>query len=534
MRKRIVLPGILLALLYCCSALAQRSAPAQRSARAQSSAPPQSVAPAQRSAPAQNAPGAKAKDSLPARGQPQDSALLVNKLLQQELHAVRDSLHTLQDSLRHMTTTAASAKEADEKRQFRQSITTGLLCLLLLLLAAGYLIQRSKLRKMADEEGLRQDMIKAYTEVVTDLERHLVNKGALSPEKGNMYDIAARKKLKLIQDKIKELIDRYFSEDARNRSVSQELEQLKEQLRAAYKPVGAAGEVRYVPYMQPADQPPVYIKAEVTVSAGPRKNTNGSDTELGEDVAGVLSLPEQTFFWLLDGTSDAATLMSGEEGSHIFSSRLLAQHMGHYIQKNISRCFGQEAKLEDLLQQARVQLTGEWTERINGVPAEKKESIIALIRQGFKPLCSTTIILGRLFSNGQLYALRSGDSKLFPFTRQEGSQLVLNRASKLFLDPTADYDRLAFQLNYREETGTFWIESNTIRWASEVIERVDTVFVFSDGIGRVVEAQLASDSPGVTEIIKQNISRIPQKTYDDKSFIVLERTVNPLTHASRH
>jgi len=153
---------------------------------------------------------------------------------------------------------------------------------------------------------------------------------------------------------------------------------------------------------------------------------------------------------------------------------------------------------------------------------EKKESILQLISKGYKLLCSTTVIMGRLLNNGHLYALRSGDSKIFPF-KQEYGQIVLDSKFKLATDPKDDYDRIAFRLDYNESTASFIIKRNTPRWLSETSEDVQIAFAFSDGIGRITEAQLASKNPGIVEVIRQNIGRIPQKTFDDKSLIILER-----------
>jgi hypothetical protein len=81
-------------------------------------------------------------------------------------------------------------------------------------------------------------------------------------------------------------------------------------------------------------------------------------------------------------------------------------------------------------------------------------------------------------------------------------------------------------LDYEETTGQFSIRTNTPRTLTETLKEVSCLFVFSDGIGRVTEAQLASNHPGVVEAIRQNVARIPQKTYDDKTLIILERILN--------
>jgi hypothetical protein len=277
-----------------------------------------------------------------------------------------------------------------------------------------------------------------------------------------------------------------------------------------------------------------YIKSEIMVSAGPRKESGTDDTELGEDVAGSLSLPDQTFFWLLDGTSESALIKgtsdttgdSRQEQSHIFSSRLLAQNIANYIQKNIFKSLDGTTSLEKLLDDARDQVLDEWVKRINNESPEKKSSIISVINKGLKPLCSTTVIIGRYETNGRLHVLRTGDSKVFPFIGGDDGNLILDKTFKFTRDPSEENDRVAFRLDYNEQNDQFTIKSNEHRWLCEVTENVVSAFAFSDGIGRMIETQLSSNNAGIVEMIKDNISRIQQKTYDDKALIILSRILN--------
>jgi hypothetical protein len=377
-------------------------------------------------------------------------------------------------------------------------LITVLLAFLVLLAAIIFL--QIKRRKMRRQNNKQEETLRHYTAQLDALYDYLVGKGILTTGKTTIRDIWVEQKFSSIKAKMEELVDKYLQEEDRNQ---------------------LAGTAQ-----QPAvdHTPDAYIKAEIMLSAGPRKDAGNQDTELGEDVAGVVCLPGQTLFWLLDGTSDNTEIR--EEESHIFSSRLLAQNIGHYIQKNIAHYFAEDLALTTMLEQAAAQIVQDWTVRINQATPEKKAAIVRLLGQGFKPICSTTLLLGRLLTDGHLYALRTGDSKLFPFTRTPSGQLMLAGEFRLSRDPTTESDRIVFRLDYEEATGQFSIRTNTPRTLTETLKEVSCLFVFSDGIGRVTEAQLASNHPGVVEAIRQNVARIPQKTYDDKTLIILERILN--------
>ncbi|THU40303.1 hypothetical protein FAM09_10575 [Niastella caeni] len=420
---------------------------------------------------------------------------------------------------------------------------------IILVMLVVLIILQQKINKMADNKAMREQIIESYTEGVNGLDALLVQRGFLNMQNLNVNDIEVRNKMKIIKERITELIDKYLNEDASNkakdaerdasdvqriadreklREVLVENHKLAEKLQHYENSGHLSSPIQFVPYTTWPD-PQTHIKTEIMLSAGPRKDAGNADTELGEDVAGVLSLPRQTFFWLMDGTSDCASISEGvtpHEESHLFSSRLLAQSIGQYVQRHIAKCFNDQITLNTLLMQARDYVKQEWTQRINSLPADKKQAIKQPIISGLNPLCSTTVIIGRLLDNGNLHVLRSGDSKVFPFVQRNGAGTMLKNDFRFTGDPTFDYDRIAFRLDYNEAADAFQIKCNEMKWAIETAEDVDVVFVFTDGIGRVVEAQLSSNNPGIVEAIKQNISRVPQKTYDDKTLIVLERIIN--------
>ncbi|MBO9201030.1 MULTISPECIES: hypothetical protein [Niastella] len=417
---------------------------------------------------------------------------------------------------------------------FNWSLIAG--CLLLFAISA-FLYKKN--RTMSGNVIRSQTTIDEYTGHLNKLKNMLIKRGLLT-------DSAVRHPGDIYK-KIGDLIDQYTTEEHRNKEVNQAIEEVRKKLkevqiekdtvlaenRELQKRLVQNGQSQpikeiFVPYV--ISNNAAFIKSEIILSAGPRKDSQNHDTELGEDIAGSFSLPGQTFFWLLDGTSDSAAIKGLEvtsndnrhEEYHIFSSRMLAQSIGHFIQKNINRYFEQKTPLNELLTDATAYVHQEWEKRVNNEPAERKEAIIQLIRKGYKPLCSTTVIIGRLLENGHLYALRTGDSKIFPFKKANG-QLALAKDFKFAADPTDEYDRVAFRLDMNENTGQLFIRQNNAKWLTQTAEEVQLVFAFTDGIGRVTEAQLASNNPGITEMIRQNISRIPQKTHDDKTLIILER-----------
>ena len=292
--------------------------------------------------------------------------------------------------------------------------------------------------------------------------------------------------------------------------------------------------IQTIPYV--SHPPNSYIKSHILISAGPRKDTLGKDTELGEDVAGTISGPYQTFFWLLDGTSDSTSLKISkyfhdenndkiEELSHVFSSRLLAQQLGEYFQEHIERCFQEGKKLDEILIEAKLKILENWVDRLNNhLSPEEKGPIFEMIKKGFKPTCSTTILIGMLNHDGHLYSLRSGDSKILVFDNINGI-CHLKENTWFAQDPTDEYDRIAFRLYLGEEGNKLQIKTNDQNCKDEMVQNVDSAFIFTDGIGRITESQLKTFHPNLdmTEQVRKTIGMINQKTYDDKTLIVLKR-----------
>jgi hypothetical protein len=387
--------------------------------------------------------------------------------------------------------------------------------LVLVLLVSLVRIQK-KHRKMQTERTSRESLLQAYLSHVDNLKTFLRQKNLL-PAEPHLKD-----KLEHISETIKELVNKYLNEEDRGISITQELNHTNGRLEKTLEE-NRTLKMRLEALQGPGTvSTPNYIKADIMLSAGPRKDAGSDDTELGEDVAGILSIADQTFFWLLDGTSDSAVLKDrheeSKESSHIFSSRLLAQNLGYYIQKHITA----GNNLEGTLAAAQYQIKEDWTERINGLPLEQKEVILRHINNGFKPTCSATVIIGRLHQSGYLNILRSGDSKAVAYSRNMNVLTEL----KCSQDPGEENDRIFFQLDYDNETGRFDLKCNTPRSSIEDIKDVSCLLVFTDGIGKLVEKQLLSNRPGIIDSLRLNMGRIQQKTYDDKTLIFLERITN--------
>ena len=80
------------------------------------------------------------------------------------------------------------------------------------------------------------------------------------------------------------------------------------------------------------NQPGDRIKAELIVSAGPRKD---DDVALGEDAGGVLVESGHASFWVADGTSESCVLLD-------FSSRTMAQELGINFVEELNKVSGDE------------------------------------------------------------------------------------------------------------------------------------------------------------------------------------------------
>jgi hypothetical protein len=116
------------------------------------------------------------------------------------------------------------------------------------------------------------------------------------------------------------------------------------------------------------------VHGELLMSAGPRKKHQedggpNPDFDLGEDVAGLMTVNNQTIFWLMDGTSDSDEIRLPDSGP-FFSSRLLAQTLGWKIREVLTR--GSQTNTKEVLMRASQAVRMEWEDQIRKLRNAKK------------------------------------------------------------------------------------------------------------------------------------------------------------------
>ncbi|MCY1660925.1 hypothetical protein [Chryseobacterium sp. SL1] len=265
-------------------------------------------------------------------------------------------------------------------------------------------------------------------------------------------------------------------------------------------------------YSVPSD---TYISSNILVSAGPRKEKD-NDTELGEDSSGIYNTPYGTYFWILDGTSDSGRIEF--QKSHVFSSRVLSQQLGNAIFTVVSDAeyekSGNEDTLKSILDKAITKAKTTIVSIVKNAPYEIHQQIIDHINNNQNPYCSTTILLGFLDKNGNLWHLYLGDSQLYSFSITDERFIQNERA------PNEGKGRLFLSMNLSKEKNIVFETNNYEENILSFVKKggVDYVMAFSDGIGSSEKA--LSIQP---KQVLSKISFTEQKSYDDKSLIVLER-----------
>jgi hypothetical protein len=256
------------------------------------------------------------------------------------------------------------------------------------------------------------------------------------------------------------------------------------------------------------------ILSEIFMSAGPRKNLS-DDTELGEDVAGISSAYDRTFFWLMDGTSESSSVNSNvgddeKEINYIFSSRLLAQELSYFFQRNCGK--ERIAKLVILaIQKIRIK----WLEELNKLPEQKRIDISAYLSKGLNIRCSSTLVFGYMNSSGELHYVNYGDSNVIPLSNTKDLNISISESTA---------NRIILQLIIKN--GEFDILSNNMDDIEEHLHfarNVRIAYIFSDGIGKLMQSRLRSSLGNNEELVRAVMAKAPHKTYDDTSIIILKR-----------
>lgn len=258
-----------------------------------------------------------------------------------------------------------------------------------------------------------------------------------------------------------------------------------------------------------------YFMSELLLTAGPRKNfsqfASEGDVDLGEDVAGLLTLRDKTFFWVLDGTSDSAELRL--DGKEIFSSRLFAQAIAIQLKTTVLDAVSPV----DWIKAAIATVKDAWTKQFTDFTDAQR----AEIAKNYKTTTfdvSTTLIAGWIDLAGHLAAARIGDSKLLSF---DNTHQFVN--SDLSEKPKRElYTRQFARLVFHPQKVDFSMSENFDKIEAIDLENIQTLFVFSDGVGSLTETYIKMNHPRIPDGIRENLVKMPQRTCDDKTFLQIQ------------
>ncbi|MCC6462430.1 MAG: hypothetical protein IT260_18325 [Saprospiraceae bacterium] len=269
-----------------------------------------------------------------------------------------------------------------------------------------------------------------------------------------------------------------------------------------------------VPAGSPNGQP--YFVCEAMVTAGPRKagapDAAATEMDMGEDTAGVVVAGTQAFFWCLDGTSDADSVLT-EQRHDVFSSRLLAQT----IAWQLNRLAGEnpEQTALQMLHRALEQTRADWTERLRSISATDKEKLLDRLRQQTGWLqCSTNFILGKLQLDGRLDACIVGDG-----------HLVVHPPGQVDIPPSNGRQFCALQLSDDEQDVVLYFnDPDSLDLQRVSGEGVRTVIAATDGVSAQMATWLQQlpDPDFSSPELRQAISRIRQGTLDDKTLLFVQ------------
>jgi hypothetical protein len=277
--------------------------------------------------------------------------------------------------------------------------------------------------------------------------------------------------------------------------------------------------VMHDPRPLPADSKS-YFESEVLVSAGPRK-ARGDETDLGEDVCGLATIANKTFFWLMDGTSDGVILRNPVNGYEYFSSRLLAQSIAIKARARAMQfdSMPMQVMIANVMQDVRV----DWLRTIEHLPEEEKTVLLNNVGHGKKLSCSTTVLLGSLSLSGDLITCRTGDSKLLLFGNENG-KLTLLQSSLGREKPVVGFGAyLVLSLNNAGK-----LDLTVVEAAYETISEgnVNAVIGFSDGLNSRFEKRLSDLFTKDRRIARQDLVLQPQDLGDDMSYFTVEIKAN--------
>lgn len=259
-----------------------------------------------------------------------------------------------------------------------------------------------------------------------------------------------------------------------------------------------------------------YFISEVLMTAGPRKkfmNELNSDIDLGEDVCGIITKNNEVLMWLLDGTSDLHCLRNPETSKEYFSSRLLAQSVAENLRKYF--CENEIVDLEKNVNDAIDEVKVSWLKNIQQLPKSEKSRITNNILDKNFPECASTILIAHFSITGKLIVYRSGDSKLLPFSTENGLNLNFLNNSLSTKNEDAN-DRIFFRL-VLDKKNNIEILSNKPNHEVVIDENIKAFIAFSDGISGNSEQILKEHYADNPEQTRVEIIHEIQSTADDKS-----------------
>jgi|GEM_PF-4525007 len=258
-----------------------------------------------------------------------------------------------------------------------------------------------------------------------------------------------------------------------------------------------------------------YFISEIMLSAGPRKRfinaPTEADTDLGEDVAGLVQKGDYLFFWVLDGASNSSIIRTNS-GADLFSSRHLAHSIGMHcgrICRNISEVGPLDS--QSIAQQAIKNTALEWEEHFSSLEEQDKLQIESKLENG-NQTCSTTMIFGTLHKDGTLNAIKIGDSVLLAFDHE--SQISNSKKGE-----TSRVKKTS--LFFRLDADTKKIQYNNPMKELTELHGVQMLIGATDGVGKSTLALLKTHLPKNEEELRQAISFLPQKTEDDKCLLIV-------------
>jgi hypothetical protein len=259
-----------------------------------------------------------------------------------------------------------------------------------------------------------------------------------------------------------------------------------------------------------------YFISEVLMTAGPRKkfmNEPNSDVDLGEDVCGIITKNNEILMWLLDGTSDLHCLRNPETNKEYFSSRLLAQSVAENLRKYF--CENEIVDLEKIVNDAIDKVKVAWLKNIHQLHKSEKSIISNNILDKNFPECASTLLIAHFSISGKLTVYRSGDSKLLPFSTEDGLNLNFLNNSLSTKNEDAN-DRIFFRL-VLDKKNNIEILSNKPNHEVVIDENIKAFIAFSDGISGNSEQILKEHYADNPEQTRDEIIHEIQSTADDKS-----------------